>query len=148
MKTLTTLTAVAVALCAPGCEAIVLEKGKKPSTQQISTLEPTVNPYEPDGGGQNMTPSAPQYISYHTIYPAGDVDFRYMESVGAYTVTIWSWRAPLRVRVWTRASRAPRAEHAGRRQPGGRRPARQHPLHADHGAGLRGRPRGGRPGRN
>ncbi len=105
MKTLTTLTAVAVALCALGCEAIVLEKGPKPSTQQISTLEPTVDPYEPDGGGQNMTPSAPQYIYYHTIYPAGDVDFRYMESVGAYTVTIWSWRAPLRVRVWTRASK-------------------------------------------
>jgi len=102
---LLSLTTVAAVLYTVGCEAISIEKSAMPSTQQLSALEPMVDPYEPDGGGQNMTPSAAKYLYYHTIYPAGDVDFRYMESVGDYEVVVQPARAPLRVRVWTRASK-------------------------------------------
>ncbi len=105
MRTLIVLTTVAAALCAGGCGAISIEKSAKPSTQQLSALQPMVDPYEPDGGGQNMTPSAPKFIYYHTVYPAGDVDFRYMESVGDYELHVQPARAALRVRVWTRPSR-------------------------------------------
>jgi hypothetical protein len=107
MKWFAMLTIAAVAACLAGCEAIVLdnEKGPEPSTQKLSLIEHLVDPYEPDSGGQYMTPSAPQYTYYHTIYPADDVDFRYMQSVGAYAVNIQPARAALRVRVWTRAQK-------------------------------------------
>jgi hypothetical protein len=102
MRTSATLAIAAIAACLMGCGAIVLQKTAEQSTRQVSPNEPLVDPYEPDGGGQNMTPSAPQYDYFHTIYSAGDVDFRYMQSVGACTLQVQPARAALRVRVWTR----------------------------------------------
>lgn len=107
MKTLRMLAALAVAACLTGCGAISLEaeKSAEISGQHVSVTDLTFDPYEPDNGGQYMTPSAPRFTYTQTIYPADDVDFRYMEAVGSYTLVISPVSAMLHVQVWTRAQK-------------------------------------------